>query len=130
MRDIGGESFDRLDAVVQRVGHVAQRAGQMTDLVAAAGEIRNFDARPDAAANALGAVGKAAHRAGDGACQQQRQHDHHRSGDAEHFQDGEPLGGDHLIDVVALRRQHQRAVDGAEALHRDRRPRRSPRRGR
>ncbi len=77
MRDVGGEALDRFDAVVERVGHVAQRAGQMADLVAAAGEVRNLDAGPDAAAHALGAVGEPAHRAGDGAGQQQRQHDHH-----------------------------------------------------
>ena len=34
MRDVGGEALDRLDAAVERVGHVAQRAGQMADLVA------------------------------------------------------------------------------------------------
>ena len=36
MRDVGGEALDRLDAAVERVGHVAQRAGQMADLVAPA----------------------------------------------------------------------------------------------
>ena len=35
------------------------------------------------------------------------------------LQDRQPLGGHHLVDVVALRREHQRAVHGAEALHRD-----------
>ena len=34
MRDIGGETLDRLDAVVERARHVAQRARQMADLVA------------------------------------------------------------------------------------------------
>ena len=37
----------------------------------------------------------------------------------EHLQDREPLGGDHLVDVVALRRQHQRAVHRAKTLHRN-----------
>ena len=37
VRDVGGEAFDRLDAGVERVGHVAQRAGQMADLVARGG---------------------------------------------------------------------------------------------
>ncbi len=71
MGDVGGEHLDRLDAVIERVRHVAQRAGQMSDLVAAAGEVGNFDAGADAAADALGAVGEPAHRAGDGARQQQ-----------------------------------------------------------
>ena len=35
--DIGGEHLDRLDPVIERIRHVAQRAGQMSDLVAAAG---------------------------------------------------------------------------------------------
>ncbi|MEZ5764492.1 MAG: hypothetical protein R3D69_09710 [Xanthobacteraceae bacterium] len=35
----------------------------------------------------------------------------------EHAQDGDPLGRHHLVDVVALRRQHQRAVDHAKTLH-------------
>ena len=60
MGDVGGEHLDRLDATVERIGHVAQRAGQMPDLVAAAGEIGNFDAGLDAASDALGAVGQAA----------------------------------------------------------------------
>ena len=71
MGDIGGEHLDRLDAVIERVRHIAQRAGKMPDLVAAAGEIGNLDAGPDAAPDTLGAVGKPPHRAGDGACQQQ-----------------------------------------------------------
>ena len=104
MRDVGGEHLDRLDAVVERIGHVAQRAGEMADLVAAAGEIGNFDPGPDAAADTLGAVGEPPHRAGDGARQQQRQHDHHRRRDAADLQDREPLGGHHVVDVVALGR--------------------------
>ncbi len=35
--DVGGEALDRLDAVVERVGHVAQRLAEMADLVAAVG---------------------------------------------------------------------------------------------
>ena len=34
VRDVGGEALDRLDPAVERVGHVAQRARQMADLVA------------------------------------------------------------------------------------------------
>ncbi len=33
--DVGREALDRLDAVVERAGHVAQRAGEMADLVRA-----------------------------------------------------------------------------------------------
>ncbi len=71
MGDVGGEHLDRLDAVIERIRHVAQRAGEMSDLVAAAGEIGNLDAGPDPATDALGTVGEPAHRARDGARQQQ-----------------------------------------------------------
>ena len=73
VRDVGGEALDRLDAVVERVGHVAQRAGEMPDLVAAVGEIGDLLARLDAAAHPLGGLGEAAHRPGDGAGEQHRQ---------------------------------------------------------
>ena len=92
----------------------------MADFVASTGKIRNLDAGLDAAADALGAVGEASDGACDRTRQQQRQHDHDGGGDAADLEDREPLGGDHLVDVVALRRQHQRAVHGAEALHRHR----------
>ena len=35
MRDVGGEALDRVDAVVERLGHVAQSTGQMPDLIGA-----------------------------------------------------------------------------------------------
>ena len=37
VRHVGGEALDRLDAGIERVGHFAQRAGQMADLVACGG---------------------------------------------------------------------------------------------
>ncbi len=104
MGDVGGEHLDRLDPAIERVGHFAQRAGEMADLVAAAGEIGNLDAGLDAAADALGTVGQPSHRTRDRARQQQRQHDHDGGGNAADFQDREPFGGHHLVDVVALRR--------------------------
>ncbi len=119
MGDIGGEHLDRLDAAVERVGHVAQRAGEMADLVAAPGEVGNLDAGLDAVADALGAFGKPPHRACDRAREQQRQHDHDGGGDAADLEDGEALGHHQLVDVVALRRQHQCAAHGAEMLHRN-----------
>ena len=119
MGDIGGEHLDRLDAAIERIRHVAQRAGQMADLVAAAGEIGNLHAGLDAPADALGAVGQPPHRTRDRARQQQRQHDHDRGGNAADLEDRQPFGGHHLVDVVALRREHQRAMHGAETLYRD-----------
>ncbi len=35
MGDVGREALDRLDAAVERAGHVAQRPRQVADLVAA-----------------------------------------------------------------------------------------------
>ena len=42
VRDIGGETLDRVKTIVERLGHIAQRAGQMTDLVRSRGEIGNL----------------------------------------------------------------------------------------
>ena len=42
MRDIGGEMLDRVDAVVERLRHVAQRAGKMADFVRPVGEVRDL----------------------------------------------------------------------------------------
>ena len=120
MGNVGGEALDRLDAAVERIGHVAQRARQMPDLVAPPGEVGNLHARPDAPSNDLGAFGEASHRPGNGAGEQERQHHHDAGGDQEYLEDREPLGGDHVVDVGPLRREHQRAAHGAEALHRHR----------
>ena len=54
VRDVGREALDRLDAVVERPRHVAQRAREMADLVRAVGEIRDFLARLDAPPHPLG----------------------------------------------------------------------------
>ena len=67
MGDVGGEALDRLDPAVERAGHVAQRAGQIADLVAPRGQVGDFDAGADAVAHPLGAVGEPLDRAGDGA---------------------------------------------------------------
>ena len=86
----------------------------------AGGEIRDLLARLDAAADPLGGLGEAPHRAGDGAGEQHRQHDHDERRDEEDLQQGEALGGDDLVDVAALRREQQRAAHRAEALDRNR----------
>ena len=120
--DVGGETFDRVHAIVERFRHVAQRAGQMADFVAAIGEIRNFLARFGAAADPLGRFREPAHRLGDGAGEEQRQEQHDRGRDQEDADDRPAFRGDDLVDVAALRRKQKRAADGAEKLdrHRDR----------
>ena len=45
MRDIGGEALDRLDAAVERLGHLAERAREMADFVGAIGEVGDLLAR-------------------------------------------------------------------------------------
>ena len=130
MRHVGGEALDRLDAAVERVGHVAQRAGQMADLVAPVGEIRDFDARAHPPPHPLGGIGEAAHRTGDGAGEEHRQHDHDHGGDQEHLQDREPLGCDASArcrrpgSTAAARRAPRGSAAPASP------PTRSPRRGR
>src|SRR5438046_2168179 len=58
MGDVGGEPLDRLDPAVQRAGHVAQRAGQMPDLILAVGQVGDLHPRADAVAHPLGAFGE------------------------------------------------------------------------
>ena len=120
--DVGGKALDRLDARIERVGHVAQRDRQIADLVLAVGEIRDLLAALDAAAHPHGGRRQPAQRVGDGRGEQHRQDRRDQRGDAEDAQDRLALGADDLVDVAALRRQHQHAEHGAEALdrHRDR----------
>ena len=63
VRDVGGEALDRLDAVVERVGHVAQRHRQMADLVLAVARNRGSPRALDAAAHPHGGAGQPAQRA-------------------------------------------------------------------
>ena len=49
VRHVGGETLDRVDAVVERAGHVADRLAQMPDLVAAMAVVGDLRARAEAA---------------------------------------------------------------------------------
>ena len=118
VRDVSGKAFDCLDATVERVGHVADRARQVADLVGAGREIRNFDARTRATPHMFGGRSKSAHRAADSSREQEREHDHHRRGNAEYAQDDKSLCLHRVIDLAALRGQQERAMDCAETLHR------------
>ena len=65
MRDIGGETLNRVQTIIERLRHIAQRAGQVTDLVRSRGEIGNLLARPDAPPHAFGRIGEPPDRFGD-----------------------------------------------------------------
>ena len=90
----------------------------MPDLVAPVAQVGNFHARADTPAHESGAFRQPPNRAGDGSSEQERQHHHHAGCDEEHLEDGDALGAHHVVDVGALRRQHEGAAHGAEALHR------------
>ena len=118
VRHVRGEALDGVDAVVERLRHVAQRAGQVADLVGAAGEVGDLLARLRSPAHPLGGLRQAADRAGDGAGEEQRQDDHHHGRHQEDLEQGEALGGDDGVDVAFLGREQQRALHRAEALDR------------
>ena len=65
MCDIGGEAFNCVQTIIERLRHLAQRARQVTDLVRSRGEIGNLLARPDATPHAFGRVGEPPDRFGD-----------------------------------------------------------------
>ena len=87
MRDVGRKALDRVEPIVERLGHFAQRPRQMPDLVRARREIRNLLARANAAPHPFGGVGEPANRLGDGVGERQRQDQHHRGEHREEPQD-------------------------------------------
>jgi hypothetical protein len=120
MRHVGGEALDGLDAVIERVGHAAQGATEMADLVAAVGEIGDFGAGIAGGLHSLGGGREAPHGSGNGAGQCQRQRDLHRRGDQRDAQDAPALLRHDRIDVTGRGRQQDGAHHGAQALHRHR----------
>ncbi len=118
MGDIGGEAFDGVDAPVERLRHVAERAGEMADLVGAVGEIRNLGARLDAVADALGCGGEPLHWSRDGVGEDHRQDHGDGGGEQRHPHDAPALGRDDIVDVAAAGGQQQHAEHGPHALHR------------
>ena len=119
MRNVRRKALDRLDAAIERIGHFAQRAGELADLVAPVGEIGNLLARLDAAAHRLGGIGKPPHGSGDGAREQHREQHHDGAKREEQRQHLQPLRRDRGVDLAALRREQERAAHRAEALDRD-----------
>ena len=74
---------------------------------------RDFDAAP----HALGGLGEAAHRLGDGVGEEQRHQQHHARRDEEDAHDGPAFRDDDGVDVAAQGRQQQRAAHRPEALN-------------
>ena len=120
MRDIGGEALDRLDAAVERLGHLTERAREMADFVGPIGEIRDLLARSYASTHAFGRLGELSQGFGDRIGLRKREHEHHCRRDQEVSQKPPTFAGDHLVDVVALGRQDQGASDHARPLNRHR----------
>ena len=73
--DIGGEALDRVHAQPERLRHVAQRARELADLVAAAAEIGDRVAAVAIAPHPFGGGGQPQDRPGDGAGEIDRQQD-------------------------------------------------------
>src|SRR6516165_6525526 len=87
MGDIGGEALDRAHALPQRISHLAQRAGEVADLIAAPSEIRYLDSGATAA-RTFRCSGKAADRTHDRAGEVKRE----QHGDEErHTEDPQQL---------------------------------------
>ena len=116
MADVGSEALDRLDACIERIRHVAQRHRQIADLVLTVGEIGYLLAALDAAPHPHGGGRQPAQRIGDGRGKDHRQDRGDDGRHAEDAQDRAALGGNDLVDIAALRRQHQGAEHGAVAL--------------
>src|SRR5262245_30342389 len=98
MRDVGGKGLDRLDAVVERRRHVAQRSRQMADLIAPLGEIGNLDPLVDAAPNPLGGAGEPPDRLGYGAREKYREQDCDERNEAEGEKYDLALGEEDVVD--------------------------------
>ncbi len=80
VRDIGGETLDRFDAAVERLGHIPERAREMADLIGPVGEVRDLLARSDASPDPFGGLGELAQRFGDRIGERKREQEHHRRG--------------------------------------------------
>ena len=118
MRDVGGKSFDAIHARPQRLGHVAQRAGEIADLIAATGEIGNSRMPAVATAHPLRGIGETADRAGDGAGKIDRQQHRDGKSDGEDLEDIEADLADGLGDLRPAAGQHERAQYLSIALDR------------
>src|SRR5439155_936072 len=118
VRDIRREALDGAHPLPQRIGHLAQRARQLADLVVASGDIGDFDARA-AAAGALRRRREPADRPGNRARQIERQQHGHQQRDAKDAQQFEPHGAQLVLDLPVAGRHHDGAEHLLVALQRD-----------
>ena len=118
MGDISGKGLDGAHPLPQRIGHLAQRARQLADLVVAPGDIGDFDPRA-APAGALRRRREPADRPGNRARQIERQQHGHQQRDAKDAQQLEPHGAQLVLDLPVAGRHHDCAEHLLVALQRD-----------
>ena len=118
--DVGSEALDRLDPVIERIGHVANGGGQIADFILSCREIRNFFADADASAHPLRRVGQPVERIGYRACEQERKENIDGRRNDEHAKNRYAFRTDYLVDIAGLGRQQQYTEHGAKPLHRNR----------
>ena len=118
MSHIGGKTFIRLDTLPERLGHIAERGGQIANLVPPARKIGNLVGFTMAMPHPVGRRGKPAHGPGYRIGQIQRQHHCQCENDGKHFEDIEPDSPDGGIDIVGVRCQQNSTQHLLEPLDR------------
>ena len=116
VHNIGRESLDGVEPLIQRRGHVAKGVAEMADFIAPGGEIGDGDAPAVTVAHFLGGGGEASYRPRDGARQIDRQQHGDRQGHREHLKDRQPHAAHAGFDIGGTAHQHQGAVDPFVAL--------------
>src|SRR5690606_3764626 len=119
MRDIRRKALDRVDARIERLGHVAQCDRKIADLVLTMREVGDFLAAANAPPDADRGGRKPAQRIGDRRSKQQRKHDRYRRRNRKHPQNSPAFLSNDAVDV-ALSRKLQRAHDDPITLDRHR----------
>src|ERR1019366_8085454 len=119
-RDIRGKALNRLDAIVEGLGHIAEGAGQMADFIRAAGEIGDFTARLRPPLHALRRLRQAPNRFGYRSGDEIGEKKHNGGRNEENPENGSAFRGNDFVDVIALRGQEQGATHGPETLDRHR----------
>ena len=113
VRHVGGEMLARVDAFTKGLRHVAERACERADLVAAARQARDDDLARAAEADAHRGAREPPQRTDDRAREKQREQDrgdeHHRDDDREPH----PFGADGAGDVARVER-HQHHLGHVE----------------